>query len=535
MVTELEKQAFVDRVNKLRINTDAVEKVVVHMPNGDVALGDAKSRTSAGMFANATTNDGYIDADAARALLEVYGPAYLAETDRKPSDHKAIFTARVISNLRLKVRSDVFRRADSKKMPEHIRVGIDRITRERGHPTPFYVYDASGIDREITRFNDAFSWDKGFVNFFAVKALPNPNIIEMMARRNWGADCSSDPELDYASAAGMVGERMMFTSNDTPDEEFVSARKRGAILNLDDITHIAAVERATGGLPELISFRFNPGSAREGTEIIGQPEEAKYGLTTEQIHQAYGIAKSKGVKRFVLHTMIVSNMRDGKYIVETGKMMARLAKELEDEHKIKFEFINIGGGVGIPYRPEHRGVDLGQVSAGISMEFRERWGGKAPSLFMECGRAITGPHGWLISSVRHVMEKYKTFVGMDACMANLMRPGMYGAYHHITVLGKENEPLVMTADVVGSLCEGIDKFAVNRLLPAVQRGDKFAVWEGGAHSHAMCFQYNAKLRCAEFLVDGNGNPVMIRRAETRRDYAATLDFPGSKYSDLARE
>jgi diaminopimelate decarboxylase len=321
---------------------------------------------------------------------------------------------------------------------------------------------------------------------------------------------------------------IMFTSNDTPADEFERAGELGAVLNLDDISHIDYVDSSTG-LPELICFRYNPGALKEGNAIIGHPEEAKYGFTREQLFEGYRIARERGVKRFGIHTMVASNELNGDYFVETAEILFRLVVEISRELGIKFEFVNIGGGIGIPYRPEDEAVDLEKVSAGI----RERYeaiieaAGLAPlGLFMECGRMITGPYGYLVSKVRHLKHTYKDYVGLDACMTNLMRPALYGAYHHITVMGKENQPCDHVYDVTGSLCENNDKFAIDRSLPEIEPGDIIVIHDAGAHGHAMGFNYNGKLRSAELLLRGNGEVVQIRRAETEADLFATLDFEG---------
>jgi diaminopimelate decarboxylase len=401
------------------------------------------------------------------------------------------------------------------------------------HPTPFYIYDEKGIKETARKLNSAFSWvqGKGFRNFFAVKACPNPYMLEMLKQEGFGADCSSLPELKMAEMVGITGENIMFTSNDTPAEEFQYARKLGAIINLDDITHLDFLERHAG-LPDLLCFRYNPGRLREGNLIIGKPEEAKYGLTHEQLFKAYSIALSKGVRRFGLHTMIASNELNPQYFIETAKMLVEIQLKLYKDLSIKLEFINMGGGIGIPYRPEQDEVDLELVSNGIKKEFSRLEGiiDPMPRLVMECGRMITGPHGYLVSSVRHVAEKYKDYVGLDACMANLMRPAIYGAYHHITVMGKENEPLDRIYDVTGSLCENNDKFAINRELPKIDPGDILVIHDAGAHGYAMGFQYNGKLRCAEFMLTEKGEFMMIRRAEKISDYFSTFDFNGSKFS-----
>lgn len=410
---------------------------------------------------------------------------------------------------------------------------------EKKHPTPFHVYDEKAIRATARKLNKAFSWvaGKGFKNYFAVKALPNPYIMQILKEEGMGADCSSLPELMLADAIGLSGEDIMFTSNDTPAEEFVEARKLGAIINLDDITHIDFLEKSAG-IPELVCFRYNPGPLREGNTIIGNPVEAKYGLTREQIFKAYEIAKKKGAKRFGLHTMIVSNMRDEKYLIETARMLFELAVEINKKVGIKFDFINLGGGIGIPYKPDDHQVDIELYAAGVRKAYEEIIVADrlAPiRIVMESGRAITGPHGYLVSRVRHVTHKYRDYVGLDACMADLMRPALYGAYHHITVLGKEKQPLDHVYDVTGSLCENNDKFAIQRPLPKIEPGDIVVIHETGAHGYAMGFNYNGKLRSAEFLLTENKKFKLIRRAETPRDYFATLDFEGSDYGKLAKE
>jgi len=335
------------------------------------------------------------------------------------------------------------------------------------------------------------------------------------------------PELMLARAVGITGEDVMFTSNDTPAEEFQLARKMGAVINLDDVTHIEFLERSAG-IPELICFRYNPGSARTGNSIIGKPREAKYGLTKDQIFEAYKIMKQKGVSRFGLHTMVASNELKAEYFVETARMLFDLAVEISKVHGIKFEFINMGGGIGIPYTPGQEAVDLEFVSDGVRKEYEGKIvaNGLHPlRAIMECGRLITGPNGYLVAKVRHVTKKHRDFVGVDASMANLMRPAMYDAYHHITVLGKEHLPHDQTYDVTGSICEDIDKFAKQRQLPKIEAGDTLVIHDAGAHGHAMGFQYNGKLRSAELLLKPNGTFELIRRAETHCDYFATLDYP----------
>lgn len=392
------------------------------------------------------------------------------------------------------------------------------------HPTPFYLYDERAIRANARALLRAFGWAAGFKEYFAVKALPNPFILKILHAEALGADCSSLPELLLAEQAGIGGEEIMFSPNDTPASEFRLARRLGAIVNLDDVSHLDYLERHAG-LPELLCFRYNPGRLRAGNNIIGQPEQAKFGLTREQLFEAYAMAHARGVRRFGLHAMVASNELDPNYFVETAAMLFDLVGEIVETLGITCEFVNIGGGIGIPYRPEQQPVDLSAVSVGIERAYRakvvER--GLSPlKLFLECGRLITGPYGYLISRVRHIKRTYRQFVGMDACMADLMRPGMYGAYHHITVLGKQGLAPESLYDVTGSLCENNDKFAIDRPLPPIEVGDLLAFHDAGAHGHAMGFNYNGKLRPAELLLRENGEIALIRRAETVDDYFATL-------------
>ena len=394
------------------------------------------------------------------------------------------------------------------------------------YPTPFHIYDECAIRENARRFLKAFSWARGFREHFAVKALPNPFILKILKQEGIGSDCSSLPELLLSERAGITGEEIMFTSNDTPDYEFRKAREMGAIINLDDISHIASLEK-TAGIPELICLRYNPGPLRTGNAIIGNPMEAKYGFTRRQIFEGYRMLKSKGVRRFGLHAMVASNELNPQYFVETAVMLFELAVEISKTEGISIEFVNIGGGIGIPYRPEQEPVDLDAVSQGIRKAYESIVvpAGMHPlRLSMECGRMITGPYGYLVSRVLHHKNTYKRYAGLDACMANLMRPGMYGAYHHITVLGKENAACTQTYDITGSLCENNDKFAIDRLLPEIEPGDLVVIHDTGAHGHAMGFNYNGKLRSAELLLRESGEAVRIRRAETVEDYFATLDL-----------
>ncbi|MEF3255363.1 MAG: diaminopimelate decarboxylase [Deferribacterales bacterium] len=411
-----------------------------------------------------------------------------------------------------------------KKLP-FTKEQIEKIIEQ--YPTPFHIYDEKGIRENARRLIKTFSWNKGFKEFFAVKACPNPYIMKILKEEGFGADCSSLPELVLSEKVGIVGENIMFTSNETPAHEYKKAMELGAIINLDDITHIKYLEDNLGKLPELLCFRYNPGPLREGNAIIGKPEEAKYGFTREQLFEGYKTIKEKGVKRFGLHTMVASNELNPDYFIETVRMLLELVLEINKELGIKFEFINMGGGIGIPYRPEQKPVDLEYVSNGIKDLFEKMLTGSGMEdikLYMENGRMITGPYGYLVTKAIHQKNIYKKYIGVDACMANLMRPGMYGAYHHITVLGKENAPLEMTYDVVGSLCENNDKFAIDRQLPKIDIGDIIVIHDTGAHGYAMGFNYNGKLRSAELLLKEDGSVELIRRAETIDDYFATLDF-----------
>ncbi|MBI4651471.1 diaminopimelate decarboxylase [Candidatus Desantisbacteria bacterium] len=392
--------------------------------------------------------------------------------------------------------------------------------------TPFHLYDEKAIRENAKSLIKSFSWVNNFKEYYAVKACPNPYILKLLKEEGFGADCSSLPELLLAEKAGIKGENIMFTSNDTPAEEYVKALELGAIINLDDITHIDFLEK-TAGVPDLISFRYNPGPLRRGNAIIGQPEEAKYGLTKDQLFEAYKTVMNKGVKRFGLHTMIASNELNPDYFVETAKMLFELVIEIYKKFDIRIEFVNLGGGFGIPYKLDQSPLNIQYIADNIKNVYDKII--KANKLhplkiFMESGRMITGPYGYLVSKVIHIKNTYKKYAGLDACMADLMRPALYGAYHHITILGKENNSLNYTYDVTGSLCENNDKFAINRNLPEIDIGDIAVIHDSGAHGYAMGFNYNGKLRSKELLLKTNGEIELIRRAETVNDYFSTLDF-----------
>ncbi len=391
------------------------------------------------------------------------------------------------------------------------------------YKTPFHIYDESGIRETGDRLKSVFSQIKGFREYFAVKALPNPRILEIMKTMGFGFDCSSIPELMLSRRIGAGGEELMFTSNNTSREEFLFAEADGScILNLDDITLISKVPK----LPELICFRYNPGPRRTGNDIIGNPSEAKYGVSHDQIVEAYRKVKELGVRRFGLHTMLASNERNHSYMLQTAKMIIELAEHIGRQLNIRFEFVNIGGGLGIPYKPEDAPLDLETMAKAITQYFREfeSKNSYVPKLYMESGRYMTGPHGALVTTAINRKDIYRSYIGVDACMSSLMRPGMYGAYHHISVLGKENQPKNTVADVVGSLCENNDKFAIQRELPEIADGDILIIHDTGAHGHAMGFNYNGKLRPKELLLRTDGSVELIRREETPEDYFATLNF-----------
>lgn len=412
-----------------------------------------------------------------------------------------------------------------KKLLPFNKTQIEKVIKK--NPTPFHIYDEKGIRENAKKFHKAFSWVDGFKNYFAVKALPNPYILKILKSEGMGVDCSSLAELVLSEKVGFKGEEIMFTSNETPAREYQKAFDMGAIINLDDISHIEYLEKALGKLPELLCFRFNPGPERTGNAIIGDPKEAKYGLTKPQLFEAYVKAKGKGVKRFGLHTMVASNELNPDYIVETARMLFELVKKIKEKTGVKIEFINMGGGIGIPYKQDQEPLDLNYVSREIQGLYHKiiTMNQLTPlRVVFECGRMVTGPYGYLVTTVLHKKDIYKKYIGVDSCMANLMRPGMYGAYHHETVLGKEDAPLTETYDVVGSLCENNDKFAIDRKLPKIDIGDIIVIHDTGAHGFSMGFNYNGKLRSAELLLKPDGSVELIRRAETLNDYFATLDF-----------
>ena len=396
------------------------------------------------------------------------------------------------------------------------------------YPTPFHLYDEATIRANFRRLRDAFAWAPNFREHFAVKALPNPRIVQLLHEEGAGTDCSSIAELIISEAAGVTGEEIMLTSNDTPYDEFQKALELGAVINLDDITHLDYMAQHAG-LPKVLSFRYNPGDLIEGNDIIGKPMEAKYGLTRPQMFEAYRRAREMGVQRFGLHTMVISAELRTEAFLLTARIMFELAAELKERLGIHTEFVNLGGGFGIPYRPEESPVDYAAVGAGVERLYHEimRPAGLGDvGIRTESGRAMTGDAGWLVSTVLHEKNTYKHYIGLDSCMANLMRPALYGAYHHITVLGKEHAPADHIYDITGSLCENNDKFAIDRALPKIDIGDIVIIHDTGAHGSAMGFNYNGKLHCAELLRRMDGSIELIRRAQTLDDYFATLKYDG---------
>lgn len=396
--------------------------------------------------------------------------------------------------------------------------------------TPFHIYDEAGIRATGQSLGKAFEPLEGFKEYFAVKALPNPHILTIMHQMGFGFDCSSIAELYLSRQIGAIGPDLMFTSNNTSPADFQAAASLGgSLLNLDDISLIDKIPE----LPELVCFRYNPGARREGNSIIGNPLEAKYGVSHDQILAAYQIARDRGVRRFGLHAMLASNERDYRYMVQTTRMLLELTAWISARLAIRFEFINIGGGLGIPYRPEDTPLDLDAMAREIIALFQgfRHAHGYAPRLFMESGRYMTGPHGVLMVTAINRKDTYRTYIGVDASMSALMRPGIYGAYHHIAVLDKPTGPDTKRhpVDVVGCLCENNDKFAIQRMLPPILDGDLLCIQDTGAHGHAMGFNYNGQLRPKELLFRTDGTVKLIRRAETLDDYLATLAFAPREY------
>lgn len=394
-------------------------------------------------------------------------------------------------------------------------------------PTPFHLYDEKGIRANAKAVRDAFAWNPGFREYFAVKAEPNPFIIKILQEYGCGCDCSSLTELMLSDALGIRGEQIMFSSNETPPEEFRLADRLGAVINLDDITHIDFLEQTVGKIPETISCRYNPGGVYEVSNgIMDNPQDAKYGFTKEQLLEGYRILKQKGAKRFGLHSFLVSNTVTNDYYPALAKTLFELAVEIKEKLGIAISFINLSGGVGVAYRPDQQPNDIHVIAEGVHKVFDEVLvpaGLGDTAIYTEMGRFMTGPYGCLVTKAVHEKHTYKDYIGVDACAANLMRPAMYGAYHHITVMGKEQQPCDHKYDVVGSLCENNDKFAVDRMLPEIAVGDLLVIHDTGAHGFAMGYNYNGRLWSAEVLLKEDGTPKLIRRAQTPKDYFATFD------------
>lgn len=412
----------------------------------------------------------------------------------------------------------------SMKQPFISRERLEEITRT--YPTPFHIYDERGIRQRARDLKAAFAWNKGFREYFAVKATPNPTLLKILGEEGCGVDCSSLTELMMSERVGFSNERIMFSSNDTPAEDFVYARKVGATINLDDFTHIDFLEKVTGDLPETLCCRYNPGGDfKISNRIMGNPGEAKYGMTPDQIIEAYRILSKKGVKRFGIHAFLSSNNTDNEYYPTLAAELFRVAVRIKNETGVSISFINLSGGVGVPYLPDAAEADIFAIGEGVRKAYEEILtpaGLGDAAIYTELGRWMLAPNGHLVTRVIHEKHIYKEYLGTDACAANLMRPAMYGAYHHITVMGKENAPCDHMYDVTGGLCENNDKFAVDRMLPKTEIGDLLVIHDSGAHGFSMGYNYNGKLRSAELLYKEDGSVELIRRAETPDDYFATL-------------
>ena len=406
---------------------------------------------------------------------------------------------------------------------------LDAITAQ--YPTPFHLYDERGLRANARALYKAFAWNPGFKEYFAVKATPTPALLKLLKEEGCGADCSSLTELMLAEKCGFRGEEIMFSSNNTLAEEYQFASRLGAVINLDDLTHVEFLEQSIGQIPETVFCRYNPGGvftlgeSEEGFQVMDTPSDAKYGMTRPQIAQAFRMLKAKGAKRFGIHAFLASNTISNEYYPELAAILFRLAVELKEETGCQIQYINLSGGIGIPYLPEQEANDIAVIGEGVRRKFEEILvpaGMGDVQLLSELGRFMTGPYGCLVTRVLHFKHIYKEYVGVDACAADLMRPAVYGAYHHITVAGKEDAPCIQQYDVTGSLCENCDKFAVDRMLPEIERGDLLVIHDTGAHGHAMGYNYNGKLRSAELLLREDGSVQLIRRAETPEDYFATV-------------
>ncbi len=412
-----------------------------------------------------------------------------------------------------------------KKIPFVTKEKIEEIV--QSYPTPFHIYDEKGIRDNARAVQEAFAWNKGFKEYFAVKACPNPFLMQILHEEGAGCDCSSMTELMLSNALGINGSDIMFSSNDTPAEEYEYCAKVGGIINLDDITHIEFVEKILGKLPETMSCRYNPGGVFQMSNgIMDNPGDAKYGFTTEQLFEGYRILKEKGVRHFGLHAFLASNTVTNEYYPKLARQLFEVAVAVKEKTDVKLAFINLSGGVGIPYMPEQPGNDIRVIGEGVRQVYEEVLvpaGLGEIAIYTEMGRFMMGPYGALVTKAIHEKHTYKEYIGVDACAVNLMRPAMYGAYHHITVLGKEDAVCDCKYDVTGSLCENNDKFAIDRMLPKIEKGDYLVIHDTGAHGFAMGYNYNGKLKSAELLLKEGGSVELIRRAETPQDYFATFD------------
>lgn len=423
-----------------------------------------------------------------------------------------------------------------KKIPFISKQQIEEIVKT--YPTPFHIYDERGIRENVRALQEAFAWNPGYREYFAVKATPNPFLIKILNEYGCGCDCSSETELMLSEAIGITGDSIMFSSNDTPRKEFVLADRLGATINLDDFTHIAFLEEALGTLPKKLSLRYNPGGVfKISNGIMDNPGDAKYGLTTKQLIEGYRVLKEKGVEIFGMHAFLASNTVTNEYYPTLAKQLFETAVRVKKETGVSINFINLSGGIGIPYSPDQEPNDISLIGASVKKVYDEILvpaGMGDVAIYTELGRFMMGPYGHLITQVIHEKHTHKEYIGCDACAVNLMRPAMYGAYHHITVLGKEDAPCDHKYDVTGSLCENNDKFAIDRMLPEIRIGDYLAIHDTGAHGYSMGYNYNGKLKSAELLLKEDGSVQLIRRAETPQDYFATLDcFP--EYGALTKK
>lgn len=402
---------------------------------------------------------------------------------------------------------------------------LDEIVKE--FPTPFHLYDEKGIRENVKALKEAFAWNPGYKEYFAVKATPNPFLVQILKEYGCGCDCSSYTELILSDAIGVRGEDIMFSSNDTPPEEYALADKMGAIINLDDITHIDFLEQTIGHIPETISCRYNPGGLfKISNDIMDNPGDSKFGMTTEQIFEAFKILKEKGAKHFGIHAFLASNTVTNDYYPMLAKVLFEQAVRLQRETGVHIKFINLSGGIGIPYKPDQEPNNIRAIGDGVRRVYEEVLvpaGMGDVAIYTELGRYMMGPYGCLVTTAIHEKHTHKEYIGVDACAVNLMRPAMYGSYHHITVMGKEDWPCDHKYDVSGSLCENNDKFAIDRMLPKIDKGDYLIIHDTGAHGFAMGYNYNGKLRSAEVLLKEDGTAQLIRRAETPADYFATFD------------